>query len=60
MIKLPMKADTLKYNVIKSKIGIGAGSAWETWQLMGTPQNLTSAQFELLKRIQLLHILYQI
>lgn len=46
--ELPVEVDTL-YNSIKMTIGLAQGSAWETWQVMGSPLNLSPTQFELLK-----------
>jgi len=48
-IELPIQKDTL-LNVVKGNIGIGAGSPWESWQLMGSPLNPSPAQLELLKQ----------
>jgi xylan 1,4-beta-xylosidase len=48
-LSLPLKADSTQYSVIRTKVGVGAGSPWESWQLMGRPQNLTHTQLELLK-----------
>ncbi|TAF46597.1 MAG: hypothetical protein EAZ51_01270 [Sphingobacteriales bacterium] len=47
-VQLPSGADTA-LNVIQTTIGIGHGSPWETWQVMGRPQNLSPTQFDLLK-----------
>lgn len=48
-INLPIAKDTL-LNMVKATIGIGNGSAWESWQLMGSPLNPTITQLELLKQ----------
>lgn len=48
-VNLPINTGSLNYNVIRMKIGIGQGSAWESWQLLGRPQNLSHTQLELLK-----------
>ncbi len=48
-IVLPVTKDTL-LNMVKATIGIGNGSAWESWQLMGSPLNPTLTQLELLKQ----------
>lgn len=47
-IQIPVGKDSVA-DIIQSTIGIGHGSPWETWQLMGRPQNLTNMQLELLK-----------
>jgi xylan 1,4-beta-xylosidase len=33
----------------KARIGLGAGSTWETWKIMGSPLNLTRQQEEVLR-----------
>lgn len=48
-IQLPLQNDTI-LNVVRASIGIGAGSPWESWQLMGRPLNPSPAQLELLKQ----------
>ena len=48
-IELPIEKDS-SLNVVKAYIGIGAGSPWESWQLMGSPLNPSPAQLELLKQ----------
>jgi len=48
-ILLPVTKDTM-LNMVKATIGIGNGSAWESWQLMGSPLNPTLTQLELLKQ----------
>jgi len=48
-INLPITKDTL-LSMVKATIGIGNGSAWESWQLMGRPLNPTITQLELLKQ----------
>jgi len=48
-IQLPATKDTL-LNAVKATIGIGNGSPWESWQLMGSPINPTPTQLELLKQ----------
>ena len=48
-IELPAQNDTVLH-VVKQNIGIGAGSAWESWQLMGRPLNPSPAQLDLLKQ----------
>ena len=48
-IQLPLQNDTM-LNVVRASIGIGAGSPWESWQLMGRPLNPSPAQLELLKQ----------
>ncbi|MBC7511181.1 MAG: hypothetical protein H7320_20915 [Ferruginibacter sp.] len=48
-IELPIEKDTAA-NVVKANIGIGAGSPWESWQLMGSPLNPSPAQLDLLKQ----------
>lgn len=47
-IQIPSGSDST-FNVIQTTIGIGNGSPWETWQIMGRPQNLSPTQFDLLK-----------
>lgn len=48
-INIPLPKDSLAYNALRIKIGVGQGSAWESWQLLGSPQNLTTTQVELLR-----------
>ncbi len=48
-IELPTNIDTL-LNVVKATIGIGAGSPWESWQVMGSPLNPSPAQMQLLQQ----------
>ena len=48
-IQLPIQKDTF-LNVVKANIGIGSGSPWESWQLMGRPLNPSPAQLQLLKQ----------
>jgi len=48
-IVLPVTKDTM-LDMVKATIGIGNGSAWESWQLMGSPLNPTLTQLELLKQ----------
>lgn len=48
-IELPVTKDTL-LDMVKATIGIGNGSPWESWQLMGRPLNPTVTQLELLKQ----------
>ena len=48
-IELPKTKDTVLH-AVRSTIGVGNGSPWESWQLMGRPVNPTPAQFELLKQ----------
>lgn len=48
IVQIPCGADTA-INVIQTIIGIGHGSPWETWQIMGRPQNLTPTQLDLLR-----------
>ena len=47
-VQIPSGIDSAM-SVIQTTIGIGHGSPWETWQLMGRPQNLTPTQFDMLK-----------
>jgi len=35
--------------MVQAKIGVGNGSAWETWKYMGSPVNLSPGQFELIQ-----------
>lgn len=48
-IVLPQSGDSM-LQAIKATITIGAGSPWESWQLMGSPMNLLPTQYELLKQ----------
>ena len=48
-IQLSLQNDTI-LNVVRASIGIGAGSPWESWQLMGRPLNPSPAQLQLLKQ----------
>ncbi len=48
-IELPTNIDTL-LNVVKATIGIGSGSPWESWQVMGSPLNPSPAQMQLLQQ----------
>jgi xylan 1,4-beta-xylosidase len=47
-IDVPLEKDTI-YNSIRMTIGLAQGSVWESWQVMGTPLNLTNTQYEFLK-----------
>jgi xylan 1,4-beta-xylosidase len=47
-LKIPVALDK-PHLAVSATIGIGAGSPWESWQVMGCPQNLSPAQWELLK-----------
>ncbi|MBC7588881.1 MAG: hypothetical protein H7178_11050, partial [Chitinophagaceae bacterium] len=42
MLQLPAYSDSAQ-TMVKATIGIGGGSAWESWQLMGRPLNPTLA-----------------
>jgi beta-xylosidase len=48
-IEIPAANDSI-LNSVSATIGIGCGSPWESWQLMGRPLNPTTAQMELLKQ----------
>jgi len=48
-IEIPAPNDSI-LNSVNATIGIGCGSPWESWQLMGRPLNPTTAQMELLKQ----------
>lgn len=48
-IELPTDIDTL-LNVVKATIGIGSGSPWESWKVMGSPLNPSPAQMQLLQQ----------
>lgn len=47
-VQIPSGLDSA-LNIIQTTIGIGHGSPWETWQVMGRPQNLSPTQYDLLK-----------
>ena len=47
-IEIPTGTDTT-FNAIRMTIGLNQGSAWENWQVMGKPLNLTPTQYEFLK-----------
>lgn len=47
-VQVPSGIDSA-VSVIQTTIGIGHGSPWETWQVMGRPQNLSPTQFDMLK-----------
>jgi len=46
---LPTTKDTA-LNVVRATIGLGNGSPWESWQIMGRPVNPTPAQLEMLQQ----------
>jgi xylan 1,4-beta-xylosidase len=48
-VEIPVSGDT-SFLVVRASIRPGAGSAWESWQLMGRPLNPTTAQLELLQQ----------
>lgn len=48
-LEFPAASDSI-LNSVSATIGLGSGSVWESWQLMGRPLNPTSAQLELLKQ----------
>lgn len=48
-ISIPFLDANANYTVISSTISASAGSAWESWQQIGAPQNPTNFQLELLK-----------
>lgn len=47
-VDIPTGMDTT-FNAIKMTIGLAQGSAWESWQTMGKPLNLSPTQYEYLK-----------
>lgn len=48
-ITIPFLDAKVGYTAVSSSISEGAGSAWESWQQMGAPQNPTNLQLELLR-----------
>ena len=48
-IQAPVLCDTA-FALVKATVGIGHGSAWESWQLMGRPLNPSPTQLELLRQ----------
>ncbi len=46
-INLPSMYDS-SYLVLQTTIKIGAGSAWESWNMLGAPNNLSTAELEFL------------
>jgi xylan 1,4-beta-xylosidase len=48
-LQVPVGKDS-SFTVVKATIGIGAGSAWESWQVMGRPLNPTPTQLDLLRQ----------
>ena len=48
-IVIPFLNPNVKHVAVSAAITAGKGSPWESWQVMGAPQNLSNTQLELLK-----------